>query len=132
MGLPINSHGMVVPPIQPRTWSQFQSVLSLTGVQLLHLQQKKLTDSAVPSGSNTWLPWHHPSDFQVMSLECSLVAQMVKSLPAMLETRVRSLGKDDPLEKKMETHSSILAWKIPWTEEPGGLQAIELQKDGHN
>ena len=45
---------------------------------------------------------------------------MVKSLPEMLETRVRSLGKDDPLEKKMETHSSILAWKIPWMEEPGG------------
>ena len=49
----------------------------------------------------------------------SLVAQTVKSLPAMWETRVRSLGQEDPLEKKMETHSSILAWKIPWMEEPG-------------
>ena len=57
---------------------------------------------------------------------------MVKSLPAMLETRVRSLGKDDPLEKKMETHSSILAWKIPWMEEPGGVQSIGSQRVGHN
>ena len=50
----------------------------------------------------------------------SLVAQMVKHLPTMEETRVRSLGWEDPLEKEMATHSSILAWKIPWTEEPGG------------
>ena len=51
----------------------------------------------------------------------SLVAQMVKSLLAMQETRVQSLGQEDPLEKEMATHSSILAWKIPWTEEPGKL-----------
>ena len=51
----------------------------------------------------------------------SLVAQMVKNLPAVQETQVRSLGREDPLEKEMATHSSILAWKIPWTEEPRGL-----------
>ena len=51
----------------------------------------------------------------------SLVAQLVKRLPATQETWVRSLGQEDPLEKEMETHSSILAWKIPWTEEPSGL-----------
>ena len=51
----------------------------------------------------------------------SLVAQMVKNLPAMQETQVRSLGWEDPLEKEMATHSSILAWKISWTEEPSGL-----------
>ena len=50
-----------------------------------------------------------------------LVAQMVKNLPAMQETWVRSLGQEDLLEKKMTTHSSVLAWKVPWTEEPGGL-----------
>ena len=50
----------------------------------------------------------------------SLVAQMVKNLPAMQETRVQSLGQEDPLEKEMATHSSILAWEISWTEEPGG------------
>ena len=51
----------------------------------------------------------------------SLVAQMVKNLPAMQEIQVRSLGQEDPLEKGMATHSSILAWRMPWTEEPGGL-----------
>ena len=51
----------------------------------------------------------------------SLVAQMVKNLPAAQETWVQSLGQEDPLEKVMATHSSILAWRIPWTEEPGGL-----------
>ena len=53
---------------------------------------------------------------------------MVKRLPTMQETRVRFLGQEDPLEKEMATHSSILAWKIPWTEEPGGLQSMQLQE----
>ena len=52
----------------------------------------------------------------------SLVAQLVKSLPTMQETQVQFLGQEDPREKEMATHSSILAWEIPWTEEPGGLQ----------
>ena len=56
------------------------------------------------------------------------VAQSVKNLPAMQETRVRFLGQEDPLEKEMATHSSILAWRIPWTGEPGGPQAMELQE----
>ena len=56
----------------------------------------------------------------------SLVAQLVMSLPAMQETQVQSLVREDPLENKMATHSSILAWRIPWTEEPGGLQSMEL------
>ena len=60
----------------------------------------------------------------------SLVAQMVKRLPAMQETQIQSLGRDDPLEKEMATHSSILAWEIPWTEEPGGLQPIGSQRVG--
>ena len=60
------------------------------------------------------------------------VAQMVKSSPAMQETRVRSLGQEDPLEKGMAIHSSILAWKIPWTEETGGLQSTVLQRVGHD
>ena len=58
------------------------------------------------------------------------MAQMVKNLPAVQETQVRFLG-EDPLEKEMATHSSILAWSIPWTEDPGGLQSIGLQKVGH-
>ena len=56
-----------------------------------------------------------------LSMGASLVAQRLKCLPAMQETWVRSLGWEDPLEKEMATHSSILAWRIPWTEEPGGL-----------
>ena len=54
----------------------------------------------------------------------SLVAQMVKNLPAMQETQVQSLSGEDPLEKEMATHSSVLAWRIPWTEEPGGLPSM--------
>ena len=57
---------------------------------------------------------------------------MVKNLPAMQETRVQSLGWEDTLEKEMATHSSILAWRIPWTEEPGRLQSIALQRVEHN
>ena len=57
---------------------------------------------------------------------------MVKRLPAVLETWVRSLGGEDPLEKEMVTHSSILAWEIPWTEEPGVLQSLGLQRVGHD
>ena len=58
----------------------------------------------------------------------SLVVQMVKNLPARWETLVQSLGQEDPLEKGMATHSSILAWEIPWTEEPGRVQSMGSQK----
>ena len=61
----------------------------------------------------------------------SLVTQMVNHLPAMWETRVQSLGQEDPLEKEMATHSNILAWKIPWMEEPGELQSMGSQRIGH-
>ena len=60
------------------------------------------------------------------------MAQRVKRLPTMLETRVRSLGREDPLEKEMATHSSILAWKIPRMEEPGRLQSMGSQRVGHD
>ena len=62
----------------------------------------------------------------------SLVAQTVKHLPTMWETRVRFLGQEDPLEKEMATHSSTLAWKIPWAEKPGRLQSMGLQRVGHD
>ena len=62
----------------------------------------------------------------------SLVAQRLKHLPVMQETWVQSLGWEDPLEKEMATHSSILAWSIPWTEEPGRLQSTRLQRVGHD
>ena len=77
------------------------------------------------------------SDFPFLSFHykqarASLVAQSVKTLPALQDTRVRSLGWEDPLGKEMATHSSILAWKITWTEEPGGLQSKGWQRVGHD
>ena len=65
-------------------------------------------------------------------LWASLAAQMVKNLPAMQETWVPSLGQEDPLKKRMAICSSILAWRIPWTEEPGGLQSMALQRASHD
>ena len=70
--------------------------------------------------------------FGIMAIWPSLVAQMVKSLPAMQETWVQFLGQEDTLEKEMATHSSILALRIPWTEEPGGLQSMGSQSIGHS
>ena len=64
--------------------------------------------------------------------ETSLVAQRLKRLPPMWETQVQSLGWEDPLEKEMVTHSSILAWRIPWTEKPGRLQSMGSQRVGHD
>ena len=60
------------------------------------------------------------------------MAQIVKSLPAMQETWVQFLGGEDSLDKEMATHSSIYSWRIPWTEEPGGLQSMGLQRVGHH
>ena len=60
------------------------------------------------------------------------MVQLVKNLPAMQETWVQFLGWENPLEKRMATHSSIFAWRIPWTEEPGGLQSMDSQRVGHD
>ena len=68
----------------------------------------------------------------LFSFGASLVAQRLKHLSAMWDTWVRSLGQEDPLEKEMATHSSILAWRIPWMEEPGRLQSMGLQRVGYN
>ena len=82
-----------------------------------------------PQWMLTWLtvPWTMYRHFWA-----SLVAQLVKNLPVMQETWVRSLGWEDPLEEGMATHSSILAWRIPWTGEPGGLQSMGSQRVGHD
>ena len=80
----------------------------------------------LPQGnSSSYLSWQITF---TLSTEKGLVAQMVKNLSTMPETRVWPLGQEDPLEKGMATHSSILAWRIPWTEEPGGLQSIGSQR----
>ena len=75
----------------------------------------------------TCVPLHKTKFFRA-----SLVAQTVKRLPTMRKTQIRCLGREDPLEKEMPTHSSTLAWKIPWTEEPGRLQSVGSQKVGHD
>ena len=68
----------------------------------------------------------------MLGIRGSLVAQIVKSLPVMRETRVQSLGWEDPLEKEMATHSRMLAWRSSWPEEPGRLQSMGLQRVRHN
>ena len=68
----------------------------------------------------------------MLGIRGSLVAQIVKSLPVMRETRVQSLGWEDPLEKEMATHFRMLAWKSSWPEEPGRLQSMGLQRVRHN
>ena len=75
--------------------------------------------------------WQRGKDFAEV-VGTSLVAQRLKSLPAMWETRVQSLGREDPLEKEMAVHSSILAWRIPWTEKPSKLQSTGLQRVRHD
>ena len=70
--------------------------------------------------------------YQYTCRRASLVTQMVKNLPAMQETQVRSLGGENPLEKGIAIQSSILAWRIPWTEQPGGLQFMESQRVRHS
>ena len=82
------------------------------------------TNWAIREAPILWLPSY-------LSHIYSLAAQRLKRLSAMWETWVRSLGWKDPLEKEMATHSSILAWRIPWTKEPGGLQSTGLQGVGH-
>ena len=79
-----------------------------------------------------WAEWECLEIAKVHVIAASLVAQMVKRLPAMQETWVQSLGWEDLLEKAMATHSSILAWKIPWTEEPDRLQSMGSQRVGHD
>ena len=89
--------------------------------ECLHLV--RLPEQNRPSGLNNYNLFSHSSGGWT-----SQVAQTVKNLPVMWETQVRSLGLEDPLEKAMATHSSILAWRIPWTEEAGGLQPMGVTK----
>ena len=82
--------------------------------------------------------WHSTLVFSTTEVRlrfprnASLVAQLVKNLLAMWEAQVQSLGREDPLEKGTATRSSILAWRIPWREEPGGLQSMASQRGGHD
>ena len=105
-------------PTSP-TWAPFQSQLFSQDNVLVQNEQTKSR-----------------SRCSLQSLVCeywaSLVAQMAKNLPVMQETQAQSLGWEHPMEKGMATHTSILAWRFPWTEEPSGLQSMGLQRVGHN
>ena len=118
--------------------SNCPKVRVISPAPILHAFLCSLADQDIP---------HCPLSFIQSSLSClfilfllstshfcraSLVAQLVKNLPAMQETWLWSLGQEDPLEKGMATHSSILAWRIPWRENPGGLQSVESQRLGHD
>ena len=100
-------------------------------------QQQDLAPLGCPpspswSQLSVWVSGAHAADPGSDVEHTSLMAQMVKSLPAMRETQIPSLGREYSLEKGMTTHSGILAWKIPWMEEPGGLQSIGLERVRHN
>ena len=104
-------------PALPLTWAWVQYLVrELRSHKLLNVTQKKKKKLFII--------------FNV-GFCASLVTQTVKNLPAMQETQVQFLGREDTLEKGMATHSSILAWRIPWTEEPGGLQSTGSQRVGH-
>ena len=90
------------------------------------------TQSLFEPSEHLWWEWGLILKANSPLLPFCFPCQTVKHLSAMRETRVRSLGREDPLEKAMATHSSTLAWKIPWTEEPGGLQSMGSQRVGHN
>ena len=101
-------------------------VISINGFQ----ENVNSTKSPSRSSSNSKIRLINLSS--PTSLTASLVAQTVKNLPAMQETQVQSLGWKDPLEEGMATHSRILAWEIPWSEEPGGLQSMGSQRVRHS
>ena len=92
-----------------------------------------LNPSNGPVGSQTALHGTETiRNMALVSLSFYFVAQLVNNQPSIQETRVRFLGWDDPVEKEMATHCSILAWRIPWTEEPGGLRSLGWHKVGHD
>ena len=107
------------------------SVLAYLLKQEIRIKEKRVREkgrrSSVVQARFQWAGMSLNSSDKVLFI----VAQMVKNLPAVQETWVQSLGQEESLEKETAGHSSILAWRIPWTEEPGGLQSIGLQRAGH-
>ena len=101
------------------------ATISLWGILLLKMGNLELTNA--PTN-----PCYHHIDAAYDCSMASLVAQTVKRMPAMQETWVQSLGREDPLQESMATHSSILAWRIPWTEGPGRLQSMGSQRVRHD
>ena len=132
-------HGILewvaIPSSRGSSWPRDQtcvSYISCIGRRILYCQcylglvGEKLLLWHLIELRNIALKWVHICE------RSSLVAQMVKNLPVMWRTRIQSLGREDPLEEGMATHSSILAWRIPWTEEPGGLQSMRSRRVRHD
>ena len=103
-------------------------------IKKIHISQSQTSgyQRGNVGGSDKLGGWNEHIHTTICINWASLVAQMIKHLPAMQETWVRSLGQGEPLEKEMATHSSILAWKIAWTEEPSGLKSLGSQRVGYN
>ena len=124
----------------PRWSSGWHSVLPMQGVWGLipgqgnrpYLLQPRVHMFQLTPGTAKYINEHKYYFKNEKEGKASLVAQLVKNLPAMRETWVWFLGREDPLEEGMATHSSILAWRIPWTEEPGGLQSMGSKRVGHD
>ena len=118
-------------------WDPINSYLSLCSREELPWSAQGFLNSAGKSPessqpSSAWKKTWPPFCLSLKLLVASWVAQTVKCLPAMQETRVRFLGREDPLEKEVAIHSSTLAWKIPWMEEPDRLQSMGSQRVGHD
>ena len=109
-----------------RLCSNFKWFEQIQWLSEMHVSSSKFVELKI-----TWLETT-PINVTLNLYWTSLVAHTVKHLPAMWETQVQSLGWEDPLEKEMATHSSTLAWKISWTEDPGRLQSMGLQRVGHD
>ena len=107
------------------------SFINLCGQKLVFLYLRGLSKKVTGLGGLHQQNYLKERNFRKLTL-ASLVAQRLKRLPSMRETRVWSLGREDPLEKERATYSSILAWRIPWTEEPGRLQSTGLQRVRHD
>ena len=125
------------PPVKPReTLKQFDTLkrwFSHFGGYQNHVGDNKTRQVPGPSPMSLCLLHQLLRCFsRATQMWASLVAQTVKHLPAMWGTGVQFLGREDPLEKEMAIHSSTLAWKIPWTEEPDRLQSMGSQRVGHN
>ena len=121
----------------PKHWSfSFSIIPPKEHPELISFKMDWLDFLAI-QGTFKSLLQHHSSKASILQCSApgagaSLVAQRLKRLPPMRETRIRSLGQEDPLEKEMATHSSILAWRIPWMEKPSRLQSMGSQRVGHD
>ena len=124
----VNSGWLYIFAIPPIGWTLFPLPLNLDAAKNDTIFQSRPKETGSFCLFPSWTSHLEPSCHTVRKVRASLMAQPAKNLSAMQETQVWSLGQEDPLKKEMTTHASILVWKIPWTEEPGGLLSKGLQR----